>query len=683
MSCVVVVRTRFCSVVFLTAVISLLGLPTRRTHNCQLRTRVTEDRSTHVHLPFRSLILPDHSHELSVHDGLTFQKKMRTGMSSIGAVFFGMADYVDDFDSEAEQNLDTASCDHKKKPDFPDVEVAEIKKSPSHAQYCHVAPLIISSSFLTSHSWSPVAKTSLLQLHRDFEELSMKLRNVFEQNLKREPHPYKGKRSTKAFTAYRKLGIESRQSEPMSQNFAFGRRWPEDTPYHPRPRSISPTASRSFDIELMEANRTGRSMSTPKLNLRSASPAGDGVSRQLVKSFTLAPSPRDLTEKLNISKPVMKHLVVNPRHHTHIYTGMHPDAVANKKNGSFAEEWNVTLKKEVEAINFQIRKSASRPTSATITPQLSNLPSPMGTTRSSHLNLTPDAAKERAKKLRSDALKKVEVILDTSQRRTNGCGFGAKSMVASPEACKKAMWNNPKSSTFDLTPRVKEHVEAIKRRDTENKAQEKARAECSAKAKKDLENKDKIQFTTQYDFDEVDAPKSKVSRSPKRSSFSSSPDRSPSAAATILVGETINSASPSRSMKGSPSKTRSPSKVHGEELLLPGWEQNQTSDGRVFYAHLESGKTQWTKPVKKKMFSPGLTKKFFGTEFWTDEPNPQVLGELLTNDLSEVLERAEHLESSSQDDRLTQLAGSGCVLKHHFSFFCSFSLIQTGTTPII
>jgi hypothetical protein len=81
------------------------------------------------------------------------------------------------------------------------------------------------------------------------------------------------------------------------------------------------------------------------------------------------------------------------------------------------------------------------------------------------------------------------------------------------------------------------------------------------------------------------------------------------------------------------------------------------------------------------MFSPGLTKKFFGTEFWTDEPNPQVLGELLTNDLSEVLERAEQLESSSQDDRLTQLAGSGYVLTRHFSFFCL--TFHQGTTPII
>lgn len=577
-----------------------------------------------------------------------------------------MAEYADDFVSETQQNVDAASCDHATKSDAFDVKIAEIKKSPSHAHYCHVAPLTISTSFLTSQSWSPVAKTSLLQLHRDFEDLNMKLRKVFEQNSKREPHPYKGKRSTKAFSVYRKHGMESRHSEPMSQNFAFGRRWPEDTPYHPRPRSISPTASRPFDIELMEANRSGRSMSTPKLNLRSASPAGDGVSRQLVKSFTLAPSPRDLTEKLNISKPVMKHLVVNPRHHNHIYTGMHPDAVANKKNGSFAEEWNATLKKEAETIDFQMRKSASRPTSAMVSPQLSNLSSPVGTTRSSHLNLTPEAAKERAKKLRNDALKKVEVILDTSQRRTNGCGFGAKSMVASPEACKKAMWNNPKSSTYHLTPRLKEHVEAIKRRDTEMKAQEKARAEGIAKAKKDLENKDKIQFTTQYDFDEVDAPKSKVSRSPKRSSVSSSPDRSPSAVATNLFGDSMNSASPGRSRKGSPLKTRSPSKVHGEELLLHGWELNCTSDGRVFYAHLESGKTQWTKPAKKKMFSPGLTKKFFGTEFWTDEPNPQVLGELLTNDLSEVLERAEQLESSSQDDRLTQLAGSGCVTRHLF-----------------
>ena len=84
-----------------------------------------------------------------------------------------------------------------------------------------------------------------------------------------------------------------------------------------------------------------------------------------------------------------------------------------------------------------------------------------------------------------------------------------------------------------------------------------------------------------------------------------------------------------------------------------------TADGRVFYAHPESSKTQWTKPAKKKMFSPDLTKKFFGTEFWADEPNPVELGELLTNDLSEVLEREEQSEASDHDARLTKLAGSG------------------------
>lgn len=526
-----------------------------------------------------------------------------------------------------------------------------------HPYYPFVAPLTVSK--LPSESWSPLAKSSLSKLQQDFEDLNAKLRNAFEHSKKCDPHPYKGKRSTKAFAIYRKHGLGIRHLEPVSRTHAFGRPWPEDTPYHPRPRSISPAASRSFDVELMEASKMGRSLSTPKLNTRGTSPSSQGLQKQLVKSFTLCPSPRDLTEKLNVSKPVMKHLVVNPRHHTHIYTGMHPEAVAKRKAGSFAQEWNASLKKEVETIESFVRKSASRPVSATVSPQASYLSSPMGTSRQSHLNLTPEAAKERAKKLRDDALKKVEVILDTSQRRTNGCGFGAKSMVASPEACKKAMWNNPKSSTFHLTPRVKEHVEAIKRRELEKKAQEKAWADEVAKAQKDQEVKDKIQFKTQYDFDEVDAPKPRLSKSPKRNSILSSPDRSPSATSTLLLNESMKSVSPVRGRKGSPLKTASPSKVHNDDALLPGWEMNHTMDGRIFYAHPELGKTQWTKPTKKKMFSPGLTKKFFGTEFWTDEPNPEVLGELLTNDLSEVLERAEHLESSSQDDRLTQLAGSG------------------------
>jgi hypothetical protein len=568
-----------------------------------------------------------------------------------------MTEYVDDFVPEEQQRTDSVVCELNKEFKTHVEASASNKIVLPHQHYPFVAPLIV--PILPSESWSPLAKSSLLQLQNDFEELNVKLRNVFEQRRKCDPHPYKGKRSTNAFVVHRKHGLEIRHLEPVSRTHAFGRRWPEDTPYHPRPRSISPTASRSFDIELMDAHKMGRSASTPKLNARSASSSSQGVQRQLVKSFTLSPSPRDLTEKLNVSKPVMKHLVVNPRNHTHIYTGMHPEAIIKRKAGSFTEEWNATLKKEVETIETHIRKSASRPVSAAVSPQASNLNSPIGTTRQSHLNLTPEAAKERAKKLRDDALKKVEIILDTSQRRTNGCGFGAKSMVASPEACKKAMWNNPKSSTFHLTPRVKEHVEAIKRREIEVKAQEKAWADEIAKAKKDQEVKDKIQFKTQYDFDEVDSPKIRVSKSPKRSHIiSSSPDRSPSS--TLLLNDAMKSVSPSIGRKGSPLKTvNSPSKVNGEDALLPGWELNHTSDGRAFYAHPELGKTQWTKPTKKKMFSPGLTKKFFGTEFWTDEPNPEVLGELLTNDLSEVMERAEHLESTSQDDRLTQLAGSG------------------------
>lgn len=576
-----------------------------------------------------------------------------------GRMSLAMNEYVDDFVPEQHEDLQATSCGPIEESEaYPQVAETKILCSP-HTHYPFVAPLVVSQ--LTSDSWSPAAKSSLLQLHKDFDQLNVKLRLVFEQSRKSEPHPYRGKRSTHAFTIYRKHSLETRYSEPKSRNIAFGRRWPENTPYHPRPRSISPTASRPYDIELMESNRIGRSLSTPKLNIRASSPANDSVTKNTVKSFTLSPSPRDLTEKLNVSKAVMKHLVVNPRHHSHTYTGMHPDAISKRKTGSFAEEWNATLKKEIETIDTQIRKSASRPESATVSPQLSGISSPMGTTKQSHLNLTPEAARERAKKLRNDALKKVEIILDTSQRRTNGCGFGAKSMVASPGACKNAMWNNPNSSTFHLTPRVKEHVEAIKRREIEKKIQEKAWAEAVAKSKKEEEIKDKIQFKTQYDFDEAETPKMRNPKSPKRTSTSNSPDRSPSISTTILPSDSINSASPDRGRKGSPLKhtINSPSKSHSEEAILPGWELNYTSDGRVFYAHLESGKTQWTKPTKKKMFSPGLTKKFFGTEFWTDEPNPEVLGELLTNDLSEVLERAEHLEASSQDHRITQLAGSG------------------------
>ena len=567
-----------------------------------------------------------------------------------------MTDYDDEF--VPEEHSDAASCSLTEEFDA-QIEADGLKTSPlPRPHFPFVAPLVVST--LTSDSWSPAAKTSLLQLHRDFEDLSLKLRRVFELNRKCEPHPYTGKRSTHASTIFRKHSLEIRLSESKSRNYAFGRPWPEDTPYHPRPRSISPTASRPYEMELMDANTAGRSLSTPKLSSRAVSPSNDGVNKKLVKLFTLSPSPRDLTAKLNVSKAVMKHLVVNPRHHTHIYTGMHPEAIAKRKAGSFAEGWNATLKKEVNAIDFQIRKSASRPDSAAVSPQLSSLSSPVGATRQSHLNLTPEAARERAKKLRNEALKKVEVILDTSQRRTNGCGFGAKSMVASPEACKKAMWNNPASSTFYLTPKVKEHVEAIKRRELEKKAQEKAWMDALAKDKKEEEIKDKIQFTTPYDFEEVETSKLRSSKSPKRNSAMQSPDRSPSISSTTLLNVSMNSASPGRGRKGSPSKTtRSPLKSHSEDLLLPGWELSRTSDGRIFFAHLESGKTQWMKPTKKKMLSPALTKKFFETEFWTDEPNPEVLGELLTTDLSEVMERAEQLESTIQDHRFTQLAGSG------------------------
>jgi hypothetical protein len=219
------------------------------------------------------------------------------------------------------------------------------------------------------------------------------------------------------------------------------------------------------------------------------------------------------------------------------------------------------------------------------------------------------------------------------------------------------MWNNPTSSTFHLTPKVKDHVEAIKRREIETKAREKALAEEIAKAKKLQEIKDKIQFKTQFDFDETDTPKLRVTKSPKRSLQVTSPDRSPST--PNLSNDFKNSESPGSGKKANALKISSSSKVLCEDSLLPGWELKHTLDGRVFYSHLSSGKTQWSKPTNKKMLSPGLTKKFFGTGFWTDEPNPQVLGELLTNDLSQVLERAEHLESSFQDDRLTQLAGSG------------------------
>jgi len=585
----------------------------------------------------------------------------------------GIAEYVDDFVTEESQDLNAGSDAHYKELEA-HLQTAEIKKisgamrTKMSAQYPSIS-LLMTSSSMTSEVWNPVAMASASQQCQDHSALELKLRAAFEENMKREPHPYKGRRSTNAFTNLRKHGLETRHADPSSRNFAFGRPWPEATPYHPRPRSISPTASKPLDFELMDARKEGRSLSTPKLNARTASPASNGVARQLVKSFTLAPSPRNLTEKLNISKPVMKHLVVNPRHHTHVYTGMHPEAIAKRKVGSFEEEWNATLKKEAQTLTNQNRKSASRPTSAFLSPQASSsniasnfnptpITSPMGTAKQSHLNLSPEAARERAKKLRNEALKKVEVILDTSQRRTNGCGFGAKSMVASPEACRKAMWNNPKSSSFHLTPRVKEHVETIIRREAEMKAREKALADEIAKAKKDQEIKDRIQFKTEYDVDDPDSPpKTRLSKSPKRVSVNS-PDRSP-VASTHLLNDSMNSASPRKGKKGSPlKKTGSPSKF-AEDLLLPGWEMCHTADGRVFYAHTDSSRTQWTKPAKKKMFSPDLTKKFFGTEFWSDEPNPEELGELLTNDLSEVLERAEQLETSNQDARLTQLAGSG------------------------
>jgi hypothetical protein len=583
----------------------------------------------------------------------------------------GSTEYVDDFVAEEFQNTIAASDDHynELKAHLQAAEINKISvamKTKMSTQYPGISLLTTSSSSLTPEAWNTLARVSASQQYLDHSALESKLRSAFEQNTKREPHPYKGKRSTNSFTIFRKHGLETRHADPSSRNYAFGRPWPEATPYHPRPRSISPTASRPFDFEMMDARKEGRSLSTPKLNTRTATSA-DGVDRQLVKPFTLAPSPRNLTEQLNISKPVMKHLVVNPRHHTHIYTGMHPEAIAKRKVGSFEEEWNATLKKEAQTLGNQSRKYASRPTSALGSPQacasnISNLTttpmSPTSTARQSHLNLSPEAAKERAKKLRNEALKKVEVILDTSQRRKNGCGFGAKSMIASPEACKKAMWNNPKSSSFHLTPRVKEHVESIIRREHEMKARQKALADEIAKAKKDQEIKDKIQFKTQYDVDEQpDSPKLRVSKSPKKVS-GNSPVRSP-AATTHLLNDSINSASPRKGKTGSPSKKTGSPSTFAEDSLLPGWEMRHTADGRVFYAHPESSKTQWTKPAKKKMFSPDLTKKFFGTEFWADEPNPVELGELLTNDLSEVLEREEQSEASDHDARLTKLAGSG------------------------
>ena len=160
--------------------------------------------------------------------------------TSSGRMAFAMNEYVDDFVPEQHEDLQATFCDPIEEPEaYP--QVAETKASPSpHPHYPFVAPLVVSQ--LTSDSWSPAAKSSLLQLHKDFDQLNVKLRLVFEQSRKSDPHPYKGKRSTHAFTIYRKHGLETRYSEPKSRNIAFGRRWPENLLHALRPHGAIPAA---------------------------------------------------------------------------------------------------------------------------------------------------------------------------------------------------------------------------------------------------------------------------------------------------------------------------------------------------------------------------------------------------------------------------------------------------------